>query len=87
MTIQPALVSCATDNKACLWRGGTTWPLIVVGVGIHPTASVVVAGTFHVAAGYISGVADALSTPYGSLWTHYTGVPIRNVIVKGPIII
>eukprot|EP00957_Ditylum_brightwellii_P026531 2007238-Ditylum_brightwellii.AAC.1 len=26
MTIQPASVSCATDNKACVWRGGTTWP-------------------------------------------------------------
>eukprot|EP00957_Ditylum_brightwellii_P018946 1425552-Ditylum_brightwellii.AAC.1 len=26
MTIQPAYVSCATDNKAYLWRGGTTWP-------------------------------------------------------------
>eukprot|EP00957_Ditylum_brightwellii_P198786 15152243-Ditylum_brightwellii.AAC.1 len=26
MTMQPTSVSYATDNKACLWRGGTTWP-------------------------------------------------------------
>eukprot|EP00957_Ditylum_brightwellii_P107581 8207787-Ditylum_brightwellii.AAC.1 len=71
MSIQHGDVErCNGQVNVCKWAVNpedADYHRIVVGIGIHPTAVVVVAGTARVTGGYVVGIAVAPSTPCGSL--------------------